>query len=770
MARRTPRQTEALRVIAAGNFYPTLVREDDGWYARWRGLGIENSWIDEYVRTFCCTPLTVDAEDQRHVSLHDAWMSALRSRTGLVRWDDAECAAFARELSDWADSADENVDARRAIVFAFRPPADGAGEFRLSCAVPRGRLALRALGQSMYVFPPLRGLRRSENRLVLSLGRADAEEFVRTGANDLRTAGYGVEGVEPAAPVVVELTQVGDSAVPPKGNRIPVRLAVRVAGEIVTAREVRFLLEQGSTLVFFRNRWIEVDRNLLKQALRALERTERTHAVPLGFAFGIGRVGNLEVAELKAGGWLRGFVDRLRKGDRFEFLDLEAPIPGFCGELRGYQRRGVEWIRFLTDNGFGALLADDMGLGKTVQTIAWLLSCRAERPEGRALVVAPLSVLENWRREFARFAPSIRVFVHQGSARPRSVGFRRQLSKTDVVLTSYNLLVRDYPLFSDTAWDALVLDEAQFVKNPETQAARAVCALRPVRRLALTGTPIENSVTDLWSIEEFLNPGFLDDRKSFVERFVKPLALDGKSGAGRRLRHAVEPFVLRRRKTDAEIAGELGEKREIREYCPLTHAQRAAYEAAMADFRIRDRARGDVFALITELKHICDGEGKLMRLFDLVESIFEADESALVFTQYAQVGSWLRDELTKRFGRRMPFLHGGLSPAQREAEIRAFNRGGPQAFVLSLRAGGFGLNLTKATHVIHFDRWWNPAVEDQATDRAHRIGQGRDVFVHLFITTGTLEEHVDELIESKSRIAGSIITDMEWLEAAKLDV
>ena len=566
----------------------------------------------------------------------------------------------------------------------------------------------------------------------------------------------------------------------------------------MTIDEIRFLLDQGSSLVYFRDRWIEVDRGILKEALRALEKGAGKNANALTFALGIGHVGSLEIEEVKAHGWLRGLVEELKSSSTRVCGDLSSEqranrptdqlISGFEGELRDYQKRGVEWLKFLTEHGFGALLADDMGLGKTIQVIAWILklkSCKVEKLKSsqvpstfqpfnpstfQLLIVAPLTLLSNWRHEFAKFAPGLRVYVHQGEKRHLASGFRKAVHEADVTITSYNLLVRDYTDFSEIEWNALVLDEAQAVKNPDTQAARAIRALTPSKRIALTGTPVENSVADLWSLEEFLNPGFLGSRKEFAERFVKPIAADERSAAGKRLRHALEPFVLRRLKSDKDIAAELGEKREIREYCELTAEQRRDYETALADFRASEHAQGDVFALLTRLKLICDGAGKLERLFDLVETIFENGESALVFTQYAKVGAWLRDELETRFNRRFPFLHGSLSALEREAQVRDFQASKrPNLFILSLKAGGFGLNLTKATHVIHFDRWWNPAVENQATDRAHRIGQRKTVFVHLFISAGTLEEHVDEILERKARVADSVITEAEWLEAAKLD-
>ena len=847
----SPKQREALNLVADGKFCPGLVKEDDGWHARWRAIGIVDEsvdgWVDAYVREAAVTRLSEDAEDQKHETLHDAWMMALRSRTGLVVWDEAACADFAAELEAWSGSAAEDRTARREIEFRFRALGCGSGRlptprvstdevaakrslewcgdaagtvFCLSCGVPKGRRGLKALGQAAYVWPPLVGLRTVPDAsrasdagkgrmLAVALSHAEAEDFIRRSARNLRDAGYGVEGVDITAAVTAEAEvgfgERGEAAASSSGTA-PLKLTVRVAGEPVTADEIRFLLDQGSSLVYFRDRWIEVDRGILKEALRALEKGAGQKANPLTFALGLGHVGNLEIEEVKAHGWLRGLVNELRNASGLSSsVTRPSEIAGFRGELRDYQRRGVEWLRFLTEHGFGALLADDMGLGKTIQVIAWVLKLKSCNVEGLkssqapstfnlqpstfnlqpstfnlqpstfnlqplTLIVAPLTLLSNWKHEFAKFAPGLKVYVHQGENRHVASGFRRAVQAADVTVTSYNLLVRDYAAFSEVEWGALVLDEAQAVKNPDTQVARAVRALTPRKRIAMTGTPIENSVADIWSLEEFLNPGLLGERKSFADRFAKPIAADAGSDAAKRLHHALEPFVLRRLKSDPRIAAELGEKREIREYCELTPEQRRDYETALMDFRSREHAPGDVFALLTELKLVCDGAAKLERLCELVTTIFENGESALVFTQYAKVGAWLRGELETRLGRRFPFLHGSLSAREREEAVKTFQTSKrPNLFILSLKAGGFGLNLTKATHVIHFDRWWNPAVENQATDRAHRIGQTKTVFVHLFISAGTIEEHVDELLARKARVAGSVITEAEWLEAAKLD-
>lgn len=773
---------------------PCLVREDDGaWYARWRGIdGNDNGWIDEAVRRGAMTALSADAEHQHHETLHDAWLMALRSRTGLVAWDDAECAAFSAVLEKWAARADYDSPARGALSFKF---VSANGEFFIECASPRGSAEYAALGRSVEFFGPLRNLRSCAPGMMRSaLDRSEAEMFLRNGARRLRDAGYGVAGCEVAADVSAHIDIDSESSAAYSPSKpLKAKLVIHVAGEEVDAEEIRFLLEQGSTLVFFRNRWIEVDRGILREALRALERADGgklSRIEAIAFAQGIGSVGRIQVDEVRAHGWLRGLVNELRASGSLTLH--KGPVPDFVGELRPYQARGVAWLKFLTDHGFGALLADDMGLGKTIQTIAWLClqseeslrfgvgnsqlgvdgdrlpytNCQPPtanpKPQTPNLIVAPLSLIANWRHELKRFAPSLRVYVHHGEHRHVASGFRKAAANSDVVLTSYTLLVKDYTDISEIAWGAIIIDEAQTVKNADTRAARALHALGAPRRIALTGTPVENSVSDLWSLENFLNPGFLADRKTFTERFAKPLAAHSQDGTAKRLRHALEPFILRRLKSDPEIAAELGEKREIREYCELMPRERADYEAALEDYRASERMRGDIFTLITRLKLVCDGEGKLLRLFDLIETVFANGESALIFTQYALVGKRLKEALEKKFpDGSFPFMHGALSPTKREGEIARFNAPGPSAFILSLRTGGFGLNLVKATHVIHFDRWWNPAVEAQATDRAYRIGQKSTVFVHVFITSGTIEERVDEILERKLIAAGSLVASGE---------
>ena len=662
---------------------------------------------------------------------------------------------------------------RAALRFCLIPPQKETEAWRVSVpGVPTTRMGLVSLGQAVSVCPSLSGLRRDGDGLAVSLVRGEAEVFVRTGAPALSAAGYAVS-VPPdlfGEHVTVQADLDG-GAEPGRRRTVAAALTIRVAGEKVTENELAFLLDQGSSLVFFRNRWIEVDRAVLREALRALQSTKKKNVSvreAVSFAVGVGRLGHLRVDEVRAHGWLRGLLNELKGEDRFELL---PPPPGLKADLRDYQIRGYSWLAFLAKWGFGPCLADDMGLGKTVQTIAFLLHQRQKAGNARsapALVVAPVSVTTNWMRELARFAPGLKTMLHQGTERLHGFAFSKACSRTDVVVTGYALLVKDFKDFAGTRFSTLVLDEAQTVKNADTQAARAAQALEIPVKVALTGTPLENSADDLWAIEACLNPGLLGERRDFSERFTRSIRTDARGGAAARLRHILAPFMLRRLKSDPRIAAELGAKREIRAYCPLSPEQRRQYEEALASYRMDvsaaagEPSRGRMLALLTELKLICDGDGKRARLDALLADIFNAGESCLIFTQYAKIGRLLQSHLRETFGRTFPFLHGGLSPAAREKEIASFN-GDPQpnAFILSLKAGGFGLNLTRATHVIHFDRWWNPAVENQATDRAHRIGQKKTVFVHTFICAGTLEDHIDELLEAKRNVASEVVSGGE---------
>jgi superfamily II DNA or RNA helicase len=471
-------------------------------------------------------------------------------------------------------------------------------------------------------------------------------------------------------------------------------------------------------------------------------------------------------------------------------VENRALPPGFLGDLRPYQARGHAWMHFLVDQGFGACLADDMGLGKTVQAIAVMLGWRQQRPDAHAIViVCPVSVLGNWRRELNRFAPSLRVVLHHGKGRAETPeDFRSMLRGCDIVLTSYNLLQRDEEIMQDVTFDGVVLDEAQNIKNPTTRQSKVARALRGHFRLALTGTPLENRPLDLWSIMDFLNEGLLGSRTQFMQTLEHPIVKQRRQGSMSALARLVRPFVLRRLKTDPEIVADLPEKTEQIVTATLSREQAILYESVVRKgLQEVEKAaegiqrRGAILTTLLRLKQVCnhpshylmDGSalpsrsGKLDLLTEMIEEAIEEGDRCLIFTQFKEMGSLLKSHCETVFGQPVLFLHGGVPQKERDQMVTDFQASrpdGPKLFVLSLKAGGTGLNLTAANRVFHYDRWWNPAVEDQATDRAFRIGQQRNVFVHKFVCSGTLEERIQQMLDRKREVADSLLAAGEnWL-------
>jgi SNF2 family DNA or RNA helicase len=498
----------------------------------------------------------------------------------------------------------------------------------------------------------------------------------------------------------------------------------------------------------------------------------------------------LRLEAVDVDGWLRGVLEQLRTQ---KLLAELAEPPGFVGELRPYQRRGLGWLVYLRRLGLGACLADDMGLGKTVQAIAMLLHERAaglEEPRP-ALLICPTSVVANWRREVERFAPDLRTLVHHGGSRHEGAAFLQALPGHDIVITSYGTARRDAEVLQQVRWSDLILDEAQNIKNPSAKQSQAVRRFDARNRVALTGTPVENHLTELWSVLEFLNPGYLGTHEQFRQQFTVPIERYNDEEQAAELRRLVQPFLLRRLKSDPTIISDLPEKNEMVVYCSLTQEQASLYETtvheALANLDRTDgiQRRGLVLSLLTKLKQICNHpshflkeagplphrSGKLTRLTEMMEEALSVGDHALVFTQFVEMGHLLQNHLRDCLNTDVLFLHGGTPAAQRDQMVQAFQSDdGPPIFVLSLRAGGSGLNLTRANHVFHFDRWWNPAVENQATDRAFRIGQRRNVQVHKFVVAGTLEERINDIIASKQALAESIVGSGEnWLTELDTD-
>ncbi|HVC14470.1 MAG TPA: DEAD/DEAH box helicase [Acidimicrobiales bacterium] len=778
----------------------------------------------------------------------DAWLSALRRRDGTVHADGAALSALERLVGEWREPLVAPSSSWRLCFRLHEPADDGDSQESGDTTARSGRSPARRpdrawrvefllqavdeptlLVEAAEVWRAGDSLRRAartveqpQEVLLAELGRA-VRAFAELAEVLSAPAPTGLTlDVDGAHRFLVEVAPVlelaGFGVLLPSWWRQPsLRLGLRVraastpsrraAGGGLTARglaafdweaalgdarlglaELRRLAKLKAPLVRVRGQWTELHPGEVQQLVEFLSegRARRTSGLVdvLRAAAGAPLPGaGVPVVAVDADGPLGALL----RGQLADSLEVGPTPPGFCGELRPYQRRGVAWIRLLERAGLGACLADDMGLGKTATVLGVL---QADRADGRltspTLVVCPTSVVGNWRREVERFTPDLRVMVHHGAARARGDILANMAADADVVVTSYPLVERDRAALSSVPWARLVLDEAQQVKNPSAKQTQAVRAIGAASRLALSGTPVENHLGELWSIMEVLNPGLLGSQSSFRERFAVPIERFADEGAADRLRVLTRPFVLRRLKSDRSIAPDLPEKIETKERCPLTREQATLYQAVVDEMLAKVAGaegierRGLVLATMLRLKQVCNHpaqyagddsplagrSGKLDRVVEILEQVREAGERALVFTQFAEMGALLERHLTARLGCRVGFLHGGVPRLQRDelvAELQSPESAMP-VMVLSLKAGGTGLNLTAASHVLHYDRWWNPAVEDQATDRAYRIGQRRDVQVRKLVCAGTIEDRIDELIESKRALAERVVgTGEGWL-------
>jgi SNF2 family DNA or RNA helicase len=572
---------------------------------------------------------------------------------------------------------------------------------------------------------------------------------------------------------------------------------IAIGENTLTLNEFEQLAQQNAPLVRIGGKWVEIRPEDVENAIKFIGENpggemELGDAMQLALASDSAQTG-LPVTGLEATGWVASLLGG-EDGASIELPKLDAP-ESFIGTLRPYQARGLSWMVFMERFGFGACLADDMGLGKTIQMLALLVYERTiANDEGvdPTLLVVPMSVIGNWMKESQKFTPSIKVLVHHGIDRAVDDSFVEKAQDADLVLTTYALAHRDCELINLVKWGRMVLDEAQFIKNPAAKQSQAVRGIKVPRRIALTGTPVENRLSELWSIMDFLNPGYLGSAGMFRKRFSLPIERHRDQNKMAKLRSMVSPFILRRVKTDPTVVSDLPEKIESKEWCALTPEQAKLYEGCVqrmltdVDETEGIHRRGLVLAALIKLKQICNHpaqmlkdadpqfgktidpmrSGKCVRLLEQVSELISEGDQALIFTQFRQMGHILSTMLRHELGKDILFLHGGTPQGKRQKMIDEFQEatGKTPILLLSLKAGGVGLNLTAATHVFHFDRWWNPAVENQATDRAYRIGQTRTVQVHKYIVRGTLEERIDEMIESKTELAENIIGHGErWL-------
>jgi hypothetical protein len=731
-------------------------------------------------------------------------------------------------VDEWRiEFALQAVDDPSLLVSAETVWGDGPGLTDLDRHVKHAdEHLLRGLGRAARLVPSLGSALASAEPCAQVTDATGALAFLRDGAPILEQAGFGILAPpwwrSSRARLGLRLkartrSRGGPSAVTIGLDGLcDIRWEAALGDDTIGLAELRALARLKQPLVRIRGQWVELRAGDVAAAIAAVGKRGAganlvsAHQV-MRTALGIEPTSaDLPVVAVEADGWLGDLL----AGAEDRRLEARPTPDGFVGELRPYQERGLAWLTFLGDLGLGACLADDMGLGKTAQLLAVLVDERARRAvaaparrkrsdtartvtpaviesAGPTLVLCPMSLVGNWQRESARFAPGLSVYVHHGPGRLLGKAFTRHAGRMDLVLSTYGLAARDHELFATVPWRRLVADEAQQIKNSAARITQSVRAIPSERRIAMTGTPVENRLSELWSIMQFLNPGLLGSERGFRERFAVPIERDGDDEAAAQLRRITGPFVLRRLKTDRTIIADLPDKLEMKEFCTLTREQASLYQAVVDDMlaRIEEadgmERRGLVLATMMKLKQVCnhpahflaDGSslpgrsGKLARLVEVLEEAVAEGDRALVFTQFTQMGTLLERHLRRHLGCEVLWLHGGVTKKARDEMVERFQDiDGPPVFLLSLKAGGTGLNLTAATHVVHFDRWWNPAVENQATDRAFRIGQSRNVQVRKFVCGGTLEERIDDMIEAKRALAERIVgTGEGWITEMSTD-
>lgn len=755
----------------------------------------------------------------RKESLHDRWIQSLKSAESKMDITSVEGDRLSEEIFQWQERFFQWRSAPFRLALALAEPQDKGlwpVTYWLQSAVdPENRISLAQLWKGKKE-PGLKGVNWEGSLREWTLTTLGAGSLISPKVNfSLRSAspeGFTLTTSEVVAFLEREtprLLENGFVFLLPEGWQGSRKLSLRAQGKIqpfmqqmgknpqafslswnlsldgepLTQEEIRALLESQEALIEFRGRWVQVDQaevqKLLAQWKKQPEKVlTMAEALQMGLAGEFSDGPMLDRLEMDAplAEWTEAIIQR-----KFE----ELPVPEEVkGTLRPYQVRGFSWLAFLAQFGLGSCLADDMGLGKTIQAIAFMAHFRKQEEHKPFLLVCPTSLLGNWHRELQKFWPEASAYIYHGTTR-KVEEFQKAVERGSIILTTYSLLSRDEELICSIPWGVAVLDEAQNIKNPMTRQAQTARNIKADARVALTGTPVENHAGDLWSILQFLNPGILPTWGRFQREFLRPIQEEHNEEQLERLRRIASPFLLRRLKSDPTIAPDLPDKAVIKVICSLGAKQAQLYRKILAetDQKLKEAKgmarRGLILATLTRLKQVCahpflvddswaakrSESGKLQRLEEMIDEIVDNGGKSLVFTQFVEMGRKIRSTLSERLGKPVLFYHGGLSRTDRDALIERFqSEEDIPVLVLSLRAGGTGLNLTAASHVFHYDRWWNPAVEDQATDRAHRIGQEKDVQVIHLVCGGTLEERISELIERKRTVASGLVESGEaWL-------
>lgn len=761
-------------------------------------------------------------------SVHDAWLHALQSKNKKLK--DArseEFKNFAGGMEIWraplamTDSAPvrlcfrleeplQESDESWFIRFLIQSSDDPSLLLPVAEAMNGGAKRLRisgnnsfnlhnyllsAMGQASKIYQPVEKSLEQAKPEGFSVDTRAAHTFMTETAWMLEQAGFGIMlpawwiGKRTRSKLGIrarvespEFQGESQFSIESLAN---VKWEIALGSETLTLSELQALAKLKMPLVKVRGQWVHLTAEEIQAAIdfqkKKAEKRSVREIVRLSLSGG-SRYNGMDLAGIDASGWVGDLLNQLQ--GNVSFQEKSSPKL-FRGTLRPYQIRGYSWLQFLSQWGFGGCLADDMGLGKTIQTLALIQETWNSKEKRPVLLICPTSVVGNWHKEAARFTPNLPVLIHHGIGRSKGQEFKKEAKKHTIVLSTYALLHRDIEILKEVEWRGIVLDEAQNIKNPDTKQAKTARSIRADWRIALTGTPVENNVGDLWSIMEFLNPGHLGTQTGFKEKFFIPIQVLRNEEASQSLKTLTKPFILRRLKTDKSIIADLPEKMEMKVFCTLTKEQASLY-AAVTENMMREieesegmQRRGIILATLSKLKQVCNHpaqflqdnsaiwgrSGKLSRLSEMLEEIISVGDRALIFSQFTRMGEILKRYLEETFGEEVLFLHGAVSKKSRDIMVERFqNPEGPRLFILSLKAGGTGLNLTAANHVFHFDRWWNPAVENQATDRAFRIGQTRKVQVHKFLCGGTLEEKIDQMIENKKEVAETVVVSGEgWL-------
>jgi len=803
-------------------------------------LGFLSSIVDSQVRSAGSSTL-----DIKTVSPVREWLQALQQESGIVQVETAALENLATKLSAWTAPLQNQLSQQSQFRTCFQliPPSPGKANWSLNYCLQAvdeaeflvdattiwnnsvERLAyagrtielpqetlLSGLGLASKLYPLIEPSLQAQRPQSCQLNPLQAYEFIKSVAWRFADSGLGV--VLPpsltktdgwASRLGLSIQAETPKVTPAKGglglqSLLNFKWELTIGGQRLSKAEFDRLIALNSPLVEINGEWVELRAPDVKAAQTFFTSRKEQMTLSLEDALRLASgdtqmIEKLPVVNFEATGQLQELLNTLSDNQAVSAIATPA---SFRGQLRPYQAVGVGWLAFLERWGLGACLADDMGLGKTLQLIAFLLHLQEnEALENPTLVVCPTSVLGNWEREVKKFGPTLKVLVHHGDKRAKGKAFAAEIKAKDLIITSYALVFRDAKEFQGIKWQGLVLDEAQNIKNSEAKQSQAVRQIEASFKIALTGTPVENRLQELWSILEFLNPGYLGPRNFFQRRFAIPIEKYGDRESLQTLRSLVRPFILRRLKTDKEIIQDLPEKQEMTVFCGLAAQQAVLYqkivEESIAELDSAEgiQRRGMILALLVKLKQLCNHpalvkaeakpkeleiksqeSGKLQRLVEMLEEVLAEGDRALIFTQFAEWGKLLKPHLEQHLGREVLFLYGGIRQQQREEMIDRFQHDpqGPPIMILSLKAGGTGLNLTRATHVFHYDRWWNPAVENQATDRVFRIGQTRNVQVHKFVCTGTLEEKIHDMIESKKALAEQVVSAGEsWLTELDTD-